>query len=222
MKIGIYIIVTNSVAGISVHFHGGHKVTPKRSPLFIFFVFNTGYVKFCTNIDLLIPKNHTFFVFQISHILAGKWHNRFGAKFFSLPFATFDDRFLNSTPQRSWIWKKYLKYVNPIKSYRVLKFVFSAILLLKIAQNGEKFKVRCTITFDWIANCEEKNNLGAKSVTSFSRQNLWNLKNKKHTIFWNDEFYICAKFHVACIRTKKVNEGERFGVTLCPPCFSFS
>ncbi len=52
--------------------HGGHKVTQKRSPSFIFFVFDTGYLKFCINIELVILKNRMFFVFRISNFFGGK------------------------------------------------------------------------------------------------------------------------------------------------------
>ena len=37
--------------------------------------------------------------------------------------------------------KIYLKYFNLNNSYGTLNFEFSAILLLKIAQNGGKFKL---------------------------------------------------------------------------------
>ena len=45
---------------------------------------------------------------------------------------------------------------------------------------------------------------------------------QKTTFFWNDEIYIGAEFHVACIKNKKkMNKGERFRVTLCPPCIKY-
>lgn len=45
---------------------------------------------------------------------------------------------------------------------------------------------------------------------------IW--KTNYYTIFQIDQFYIYAKFQVPCIKTKKMNEGEHFGVTLCPQC----
>ena len=45
--------------------------------------------------------------------------------------------------------KKFFKYTYPFKRYSVLKVQFSAILLLKIAQNGRKFKFKNAISFEW-------------------------------------------------------------------------
>lgn len=45
---------------------------------------------------------------------------------------------------------------------------------------------------------------------------IW--KTNYHTIFQIDQFCIYAKFQVPRIKTKKMNEGEHFGVTLCPQC----
>ena len=41
-----------------------------------------------------------------------------------------------------------------------------------------------------------KTKFGGNFVTSFSRQKCQNLKNKKHTILGNGEFYIDANFQV--------------------------
>ena len=43
---------------------------------------------------------------------------------------------------------------------------------------------------------------GGNFVTSFSRQKCQNLKNKKHTILGNGEFYIVGNFQVNCVKTK--------------------
>ena len=48
----------------------------------------------------------------------------------------------------------------------------------------------------------------------FFRQKCKNLKNEKHTILGNGEFYIVTNFQVYCAKTKKkINEGECFDVT---------
>ena len=52
--------------------HGGHKVTQKRSPSFTFFVFNTGYLKFCVIIELVIPKKSHVFCFSNFKYFGGK------------------------------------------------------------------------------------------------------------------------------------------------------
>ena len=46
--------------------------------------------------------------------------------------------------------KIILKCAYPLKRYSVLKVQFSAILLLKIAQNGGKFKFQNAVSFEWI------------------------------------------------------------------------
>ena len=46
--------------------------------------------------------------------------------------------------------KTFLKYAYLLKRYSVLKVQFSTILLLKITQNGEKFKLQNATSFDWI------------------------------------------------------------------------
>ena len=48
----------------------------------------------------------------------------------------------------------------------------------------------------------------------FFHQKCKNLKNEKHTISGNGEFYIVTNFQVYCAKTKKkINEGECFDVT---------
>ena len=37
----------------------------------------------------------------------------------------------------------------------------------------------------------------------FSRKKCQNLKNKKHTFFWNSKLYVVTKFQVNCVKTKK-------------------
>jgi len=46
--------------------------------------------------------------------------------------------------------KKILKYAYPLKRYSVLRVQFSAILLIKIAENGGKLKFQNAISFEWI------------------------------------------------------------------------
>ena len=51
----------------------------------------------------------------------------------------------------TYLW--LLKYAYPLKRYIVLKVQFSAILLLKIAQNGRKFKFQNARLDRHISNC---------------------------------------------------------------------
>ena len=89
--------------------------------------------------------------------------------------------------------KKILKYVYPLKRYNILKFELLAILLPK-----PKF--------------------GTKFVTSFSRKKCQNLKNKKHRIIENDEFFIGTLFQNNWIKTEEVIHTLHYWLFLCPPC----
>ena len=46
--------------------------------------------------------------------------------------------------------KTFVNYAFPVKRYSVLKVNFAAILFLKIAQNGGKFKFQNALPVEWI------------------------------------------------------------------------
>ena len=68
--------------------------------------------------------------------------------------------------------KKILKYTYPFKRYSVLKVQFSAILLLKIAQNGGKFKFKNVISFEWIGIFQIFFTFDIPVVTSFNSETM--------------------------------------------------
>ena len=58
--------------------------------------------------------------------------------------------FLKEVTTRTSKVKTFLKYAYLFKRYSFLKGQFSTILLLKITQNGGKFKLQNATSFDWI------------------------------------------------------------------------
>ena len=92
----------------------------------------------------------------------------------------------------------------------------------KNSTNGRKFKFKNAISFEWIGIFQIFFTFDIPVVTSFrdhhqishnTKNKIWrelcdvifpqNLKNKKHTFFWNSKLYIVTKFQVNCVKTKK-------------------
>lgn len=130
-------------------------MTQKHWHLFIFFVFDTGYLAFCRNRELVILKNHMFLYryFLILKLVPNFCLIVMGH------FIAVCERTCYKDPETEKLWD----VIFPPK----------------------KFKIR---------------------------------KTNKQKISQNDQFYIYPKFQVPSIKTKTMNEGERFGVTLRPQC----
>ena len=133
--------------------------------------------------------------------------------------------------------KKFFKYTYPFKRYSVLKVQFSAILLLKIAQNGRKFKFKNAISFEWIGIFQIfslltslwwllsetiirypiilKTKFGGNFVTSFSRK-IWKTKNIR--FFGIVSSILSQNFKWIALKLKKMNKGRRrFWCHICLP-----
>ena len=136
--------------------------------------------------------------------------------------------------------KKFLKYTYPFKRYSVLKVQFSAILLLKIAQNGGKFKFKNAISFEWIGIFQNfftltslwwflsetiirypiilKKKFGGNFVTSFSRKNAKMWKTKNIRFFGMASSIGLQNFKWIALKLKKMDKGRRrFWCHICLP-----
>ena len=95
-----------------------------------------------------------FCVFGFSDfgILAGNWCCKVPAKFCFKYYRISNDGFWKNSSQGCQKWKNFFKYAYPLKRYSVLNVQFSTILLLKIAQNGRKFKFQKISNFYIVKN----------------------------------------------------------------------
>ena len=156
-----------------------------------------------------------FFVFQI---LANFVFNIMG-------YLMHDDLWKKS-PQRCQKWKNFEICLSTQKDIAFLNLNFPPFWAIFSNKNGGKLNFQSAIFWmDWLVYLKNfftfdilvvtsfrnhhyishntKTKFGGNSVTSFSRQKSQNLKNEKHTFFWNGDFYIVAKFQVNCVKTYK-------------------
>ena len=133
--------------------------------------------------------------------------------------------------------KKVLNYAFPSKRYNILKFEFLLFLVSKWQEIQflkryifwvdrhilKLFSVLRSLWKDLSNNYIRypilaKLKFGAKFVTSFSRQKCQNLKNKKHRILENGEFFFGAKFQNNWIKSQEIIQTRHFRGHTCPMC----